>query len=172
MMWALHGNAIEPLLPKPLLFLAQIKLAQKDIDRGLIMLEKLKKRFPKNVDIALYLGYANEKLKHYQKAEALYRGVLQQKPEHYKAILRLGAVLIKLGKLEDARSFLESLSQKFPFYAVAWWNLGIVYYQLGEMELAELAWEESLRLEPDNSQVRVILEQLRDEIASNSFQNL
>jgi len=37
-------------------------------------------------------------------------------------------------------------------------------YQLGELELAESAWEESLRLEPDNNQVRVRLEQLREEL--------
>ena len=49
-------------------------------------------------------------------------------------------------------------------YTVAWWNLGIIYYQLGELELAESAWEESLRLEPDNNQVRVRLEQLREEL--------
>jgi len=77
--------------------------------------------------------------------------------------LRLGAVLIKLGKHHEARSFLESLTRKYPIYSVAWWNLGIVYYQLGELQLAETAWEESLRLEPDNSQIRLRIEQLREE---------
>jgi cytochrome c-type biogenesis protein CcmH/NrfG len=46
---------------------------------------------------------------------------------------------------------------------VAWWNLGIVYYQLGELQLEETAWEESLRLEPDNNQIRLRIEQLREE---------
>jgi len=72
-------------------------------------------------------------------------------------------VLIKLGKRHEARSFLESLTRKYPIYSVAWWNLGIVYYQLGELQLAETAWEESLRLEPDNSQIRLRIEQLREE---------
>ena len=110
------------------------------------------------------MGYAHEKLKHHEKAESLYREVLHLKPEHHKALLRLGAVLIKLGKRQEARSFLESLTQKYPMYTVAWWNLGIIYYQLGELELAETAWEESLRLEPDNNQLRVRLEQLREEL--------
>ena len=74
-------------------------------------------------------------------------------------------MLIKLGKRREARSFLESLTRKYPMYTVGWWNLGIVYYQLGEMELAESAWEESLRIEPDNSQVRLRLEQLREEFS-------
>ena len=86
--------------------------------------------------------------------------------------LRLGSVLIKLGKREEARSFLESLTQKFPEYSAAWWNLGIVYLHLGEIDLAEFAWEETLRLEPENSQVRVSLEQLREDRFLNQYHNL
>ncbi len=158
------ASVLEPELPEPYLFLAQLRLAQQNVESALLLLAKLQKRFPKHPEINLYLGYAHEKLKHYIKAEILYRTVLQLKPEHHKALLRLGAVLIKLGKREEARSFLESLTQKYPMYTVAWWNLGIVYYQLGELELAESSWEESLRLEPDNNLVRVRLEQLREEL--------
>jgi tetratricopeptide (TPR) repeat protein len=158
------ASVLEPSLPEPLLALAKLKLAQQDTQFALSLLNKLRKRFPRNPDIILYLGYAHEKLKQHEKAEFVYREVLHLNPEHHKALLRLGAVLIKLGKREEARSFLESLTKKYPMYTVAWWNLGITYYQLGEIELAESAWEESLRLEPDNNQVRVRLEQLRTEL--------
>lgn len=156
--------ALEPEFPEPLLYIARLELAQQKPDKALLMLENLRKKFPKNSDIILYLGYANERLKFNVNAEALYRKILLKNPENYKALLRLGSVLIKLGKREEARSFLESLTKKYPMYTVAWWNLGIVYFQLGEMRLAELAWEESLRLEPENNQVRVSLEHLREEI--------
>ena len=158
------ASLLEPDLPEAFLFLAQLQLAQRDTESALSLLAKLRKKFPNHSDINLYFGYAHEKLKHYVKAETLYREVLHLKPEHHKALLRLGAVLIKLGKREEARSFLESLTKKYPMYTVAWWNLGIVYYQLGEIDLAESAWEESLRLEPENNQVRVRLEQLREEL--------
>ena len=166
------ASTIKPLFPEPKLYLARIKLAQKNLKSAIYMLEKLHKTFPKNNDINLYLGYANEKIKNHQEAEYFYRIVLDHKPENHRALLRLGAVLIKLGKLEEARSFLVSLTQKHPDYSVGWWNLGIVYYQLGEIELAEISWEESLRLEPDNGQVRLILEQLRDELSFKQFNNL
>tara|TARA_B100000700_G_scaffold327564_1_gene442492 strand:- start:345 stop:2084 length:1740 start_codon:yes stop_codon:yes gene_type:complete len=166
------ANTLKPLSPKPLLYLAKIELGQNKLKSGLEMLKKLSKKFPKNTDITLYLGYANEKLKFHLKAESLYRAVLSQNPESNKTILRLSAVLIKLDKLQEARSFLESLTQKYPSYTVAWWNLGIVYFRLGEFELAEIAWEESLRLEPENGQVRLTLEKLRDELAFKQFQNL
>ena len=155
--------ALQPLQPEPHLYLAKLRLVQQDPQSALLLLAKLRKKFPKHPEINLYLGYAHEKLNHLEKAETLYRQVLHLKPEHHKALLRLGAVLIKLGKRHEARSFLESLTRKYPIYSVAWWNLGIVYYQLGELQLAETAWEESLRLEPDNSQIRLRIEQLREE---------
>ena len=155
--------SLKPSLPEPQLYLAKLRLVQQDPERALSLLKKLQKKFPKHPEINLYLGYVYEKLKNLEKAENLYRKTLHLRPEHYKAMLRLGTVLIKLGKHREACSFLESLTQKYPIYSVAWWNLGIVYYQLGEIHLAETAWEESLRLEPDNSQVRLRLEQLREE---------
>ncbi|MBT5485787.1 MAG: tetratricopeptide repeat protein [Deltaproteobacteria bacterium] len=154
---------LKPLQPGPYLHLAKLRLVQNDPQSALLLLAKLQNKFPKHPEINLYLGYAHEKLKHLEKAETLYRQVLHLKPEHHKALLRLGAVLIKLGKRHEARSFLESLTRKYPIYSVAWWNLGIVYYQLGELQLAETAWEESLRLEPDNNQIRLRIEQLREE---------
>ncbi|MBC8259324.1 MAG: tetratricopeptide repeat protein [SAR324 cluster bacterium] len=159
------ASRLEPSLAEPQLFLAKLLLAQQDAASALQLLAKLKKQFSKHPEINLYFGYTYEKLKQYQKAEKYYRLVLQFNPEHHKALLRLGAVLVKLGKHGEARSFLESLTRKFPLYTVAWWNLGILYYQLGELGLAESAWQHSLRLEPDNNHIRLRLEQLREEIS-------
>ena len=165
------ASVLEPHLPEPALYLARLKLAQQDVKSALLQLAKLQSRFPIDPEINLYLGYAHEQLKHHHKAEKLYRRVLLLKPEHHKALLRLGTVLIKLGKHGEARSFLESLTRKYPLYSVAWWNLGIVYLNFGEMELAESAWKECLRLEPENNQVKIRLEQLREEMYFASISN-
>ena len=165
------ASVLRPDLPEPALFLARIKLAQNELKTSLIQLSKLQSRFPKNSEVILYLGYAHEKLKHHHNAEKFYRRALHLKPENHKALLRLGAVLIKLDKHGEAKSFLESLTRKYPLYSVAWWNLGIVYLNFGEMELAESAWQECLRLEPENNQVRIRLEQLREEMYFASLSN-
>jgi len=162
---------LRPDLPEPALYLARLKLTQNELNTALLKLSKLQSRFPKNSEIILYLGFANEKLKRHHNAEKLYRRVLYLKPEDHKALLRLGAVLIKLDKHGEARSFLESLTRKYPLYSVAWWNLGIVYLNFGEMELAEAAWQECLKLEPENNQVRIRLEQLREEMYFASISN-
>ena len=39
------------------------------------------------------------------------------------------------------------------------------------MELAESAWKECLRLEPENNQVKIRLEQLREEMYFASISN-
>ena len=166
-----EASVLKPDLPEPVLYLARLKLAQHELRTALLQLSKLQSRFPKDPEINLYLGYAHEQLKRHHKAEKLYRRVLHLKPKHHKALLRLGAVLIKLGKHGEARSFLESLTRKYPLYSVAWWNLGIVYLNFGEMELAESAWQECLRLEPENNQVRIRLEQLREEMYFASLSN-
>ena len=166
-----EASLLKPDLPEPVLYLARVKLAQYELRAALLQLSKLQSRFPKDPEINLYLGYAHEQLKRHQKAEKFYRQVLHFKPKHHKALLRLGAVLIKLGKHGEARSFLESLTRKYPLYSVAWWNLGIVYLNFGEMELAESAWQECLRLEPENNQVRIRLEQLREEMYFASILN-
>jgi Cytochrome c biogenesis factor len=56
-------------------------------------------------------------------------------------------------------------------YSVSWWNLGIVYLNFGEMEMAEKAWQECLRLEPENNQLRIKLERLRDEMYFATISN-
>jgi len=159
-----EASVLKPGLPEPSLYLARIKLVQHELSTALLQLSKLQSRFPRDPEINLYLGYTHEQLKRHHKAEKFYRQVLHLKPKHHKALLRLGTVLIKLGKHGEARSFLESLTRKYPLYSVAWWNLGIVYLNFGEMELAESAWQECLRLEPENNQVRIRLEQLREEM--------
>ena len=158
------ASALEPTRVEPLIFLAKLDLAEQDLKSALIRLTQLEKRFPLNEEIKLYQGYSHEKLKNYEKSESLYHEILEMKPNHHRALLRLGAVLIKLGKRYEARSFMESLTEKYPMYTVGWWNLGIVYYQLGQLKQAESAWEQSLRLEPYNNQMRIRLEQLRDEL--------
>ena len=69
----------------------------------------------------------HEKLKNYSKAENIYRKTLEIEPKNHQGMLRLSTLLIKTGKYDEARSFLESLTRKYPDYAVGWWNLGLLY---------------------------------------------
>ena len=157
--------ALEPKRPEAPLFLARIRIAEKDFKGALEKLKKLSGRFPEHAGIVLYLGFAHEKLKNLTKAELLYRRALEMEPENHRAMLRLSTLLIKTGKHEEALSFLESLTRKYPDYTVGWWNLGLLYQRIGELEMAERALEEAVRLEPSKSQVRTQLERVREELS-------
>lgn len=154
------AQQMKPETVVPALYLARIALVQNHMEIAHNSLLELRDRFPKNDEVALYLGFSYEKQRDYNLAESLYRESLQINPENPKSGLRLGTVLIKKGRYEDAKSFLESVTAKFPGYAVAWWNLGLLYRELGEMDQAQMALNTASQLDPNNLQVQSVLRSL------------
>ena len=151
------AQQLQPETVEPALYLARIALVQNQTETAHNNLLELRDRFPKNDEVALYLGFSYEKQRDFNLAESLYRESLQLNPENPKSGLRLGTVLIKKGRYEDARSFLESVTSKFPGYAVAWWNLGLLYRELGEFDQARMALNTASQLNPNNLQIQSVL---------------
>jgi tetratricopeptide (TPR) repeat protein len=162
--------ALEPELSEAPLYLARIKIAEKDLKGAMKSLNNLRKRFPEDAATVLFQGYVYELLKKFGNAEILYRKSLEMEPENHRAMLRLSTLLIKTGKYEEARSFLESLTRKYPDYTVGWWNLGLLYQKIDELESAEQALEEVVRLDPANTRVQAQLEHIREELERNISQ--
>lgn len=154
------AQQLQPGTVEPALYLARIALVQNQMETARNNLLELRDRFPKNDEVALYLGFSYEKQRDFNLAESLYRESLQLNPENPKSGLRLGTVLIKKGRYEDAKSFLESVTAKFPGYAVAWWNLGLLYRELGEMDQAKMALNTASQLDPNNLQIQSVLRSL------------
>ncbi|MEK9667091.1 MAG: tetratricopeptide repeat protein [Deltaproteobacteria bacterium] len=154
------AQQLQPETVEPALYLARIALVQNQTETAHNNLLELRDRYPKNDEVALYLGFSYEKQRDFNLAESLYRESLQLNPENPKSGLRLGTVLIKKGRYEDAKSFLESVTAKFPGYAVAWWNLGLLYRELGEMDQARMALNTASQLDPNNLQIQSVLRSL------------
>ena len=154
------AQQLQPETVEPALYLARIALVQNQTETAHKNLLELRDRFPKKDEVALYLGFSYEKQRDFNLAESLYRESLQLNPENPKSGLRLGTVLIKKGRYEDARSFLESVTAKFPGYAVAWWNLGLLYRELGEMDQAKMALNTASQLDPNNLQIQSVIRSL------------
>jgi tetratricopeptide (TPR) repeat protein len=154
------AQQLRPKTVEPALYLARIALIQNQTKFAHEKLLDLRDRFPENDEVALYLGFSYEKQRDFNLAESLYRESLQLNPENPKSGLRLGTVLIKKGRYEDARSFLESVTAKFPGYAVAWWNLGLLYRELGELDQARMALNTANQLDPNNLQIQSLLRSL------------
>ncbi len=154
------AQQLQPGTVEPALYLARIALVQNQMETAHNNLLALRDRFPKNDEVALYLGFSYEKQRDFDLAESLYRESLQLNPENPTSGVRLGTVVIKKGRYEDAKSFLESVTAKFPGYAVAWWNLGLLYRELGEMDQAKMALNTASQLDPNNLQIQSVLRSL------------
>ncbi len=159
------AQQLQPETMEPALYLARIALVQNQTGTAHKNLLELRDRFPKNDEVVLYLGFSYEKQRDFNLAESLYRESLQLNPENPKSGLRLGTVLIKKGRYEDAQSFLESVTAKFPGYAVAWWNLGLLYRELGELDQARMALNTASQLDPNNLQIQSVLRSLPGSIS-------
>ena len=161
-------SAADSSISDPQVYLARIEIRHGDHEAALGRLQGLQRRFPEDSGVALYLGYALEKLGHYDRAEDAYRNTLDLRPDHPRALLRLSTVLIRRRRYDEAQSFLESLTKKYPDYAVAWWNLGVLHRKLGKPKQAQQVWEQALRVEPENERIRSALMKLSVQLESAS----
>lgn len=157
-----------PVLAEPQIYLARIEIRRGTPQAASGRLQRLQRRFPEDPGVVLYLGYAYEKLGHYDRAEEAYRTALNLRPDNPRALLRLSTVLIRNKRYDEAQSFLESLTRKYPDYAVAWWNLGVLHRKQGQPKQAQQAWEQALRVDPDNERIRSALMKLSVQLGSDS----
>lgn len=88
-------------------------------------------------------------------AEQAYQRVLAAAPEHPGALYFLGASLLERGKAKDARPYLvKSLALQPERDARAYHALGLSAHMCGELPAAQEAYQQSLTLDPSQTEVR------------------
>ncbi len=115
-----------------------------------------------------YLGYYYAELgRNLDEALKLVERALEKDPENGHYLDSMGWVLFKLGRAESAleyiRNSLESLKQQQRDnreYSEVYEHLGDIYLALGNRELAREAFNSSLEIDSDNSEVERKLEEL------------
>ncbi|HZT81171.1 MAG TPA: tetratricopeptide repeat protein, partial [Gemmataceae bacterium] len=84
-----------------------------------------------------------------QEAEALYRAILQDAPQHPHALHLLGVLSYQAGRHEEARDLiLRALAVHGP-HPVFHSNLAAVYLALGHLEDAVTHGRKAVRLQPN-----------------------
>ena len=78
-----------------------------------------------------------------------YRELLQHHPDDLPALANLGALLLDLGRHDEARDVLERALAIDPAVPVLRYNLGRVHDALGNRTIARSHHEEAARLAPD-----------------------
>jgi len=84
-----------------------------------------------------------------QRAEGIYRRILQEDPAHAEALHYLGLIAHQVGKHDIAVDYLERSLALVPENAVFHSNLGLAYQALGKLDQATASYREALRLQPD-----------------------
>jgi predicted O-linked N-acetylglucosamine transferase (SPINDLY family) len=97
---------------------------------------------------AMGAAIAAHQANQFDRAEQIYRAVLQAYPDHAGAQSLLGAVLCQQGRPEEALPWSENATRLFPNGASNWSNLGMVLAALGRRAEAAAAFERAVSLDP------------------------
>ncbi|MCW8890921.1 MAG: tetratricopeptide repeat protein [Sedimenticola sp.] len=73
-------------------------------------------------------------------------------PETASLMLLKGAVLVRLGRLDEGMALFRSLAKKYPNDAAIHNNIGVIHAERGELELARQAFEQAVKISPDYQQ--------------------
>jgi protein O-GlcNAc transferase len=85
-------------------------------------------------------------------AEAIYRRILDNSPEHADSLQLLGALSLQLGRTDEAIELFRRAIKVDPAYPEAHNNLAIALQKRGEIDEALSHWEKAVALKPDYAQ--------------------
>ena len=86
-------------------------------------------------------------------SELLCRKVLEKDINHFPSLNLIGILLIKKGKLQDARDALEKAVKINPKFTDAQLNLGNIFQKLGQLNLAVNCYLKVLKIDPYRAEV-------------------
>ena len=106
------------------------------------------------------LGSALRRLGRYEDAMRAYKMASYLDPTNLEIQTNMANLyLLKGDTLATIREY-QSILQKDPTFTGVWVNLGIVYAISGQKEQARQAWQQALRIEPDNTVAKSYLSRL------------
>lgn len=105
---------------------------------------------PKQADAHHYLGVVEEQLGHKSEAEKSYRKALELKPDLEESAVNLAALLVESGKFEEAAALMRKAIAKNSRSAALHINLGMALSGKNDDAGASKAFEEAIKLEPNN----------------------
>jgi len=107
----------------------------------------------RRLDDALRLHQRGE----FERAEAIYRNVLRQQPDHTDALHLLGVLRHQRGASEEARELLERALEHVPSSPDTLYNLADVLLAQGKTAAAITRFQSALSLRPDFAEAQISL---------------
>jgi tetratricopeptide (TPR) repeat protein len=123
---------------------------------------------PDFLEARLGLAHAWRDEKYYASASRLYEEVLREQPNNAQALEGLGVCATNLKKAEAARAALQRALELDPDSVSALNALAEFYYSRLEYARALECWDKSLRLDPEQKDLRLLVDDLRGYVAKYS----
>ena len=124
-------------------------LRQGDLDRADWLARQVLERNGNDIGMLKLLGAVYAGRMNWPESLVYYLAAIELDPDDFEAWNNGGVVWQKLGKLEDARKFVNRAIVLNPEYAQAFFNLGNLAGMQGEPDVAAAAYEKSIDLNPD-----------------------
>jgi tetratricopeptide (TPR) repeat protein len=138
-------------LPLESLRLARAAIQELDWTAALVHLEAASAEYPNNLTVQMELGRVLNALKRPAEAEAAYRRVLEQAPEHDVAHFRIGQIAQRRGDLTQALSHLEAAAAEDPESLRVQLALATTFRKLDRPADVERVYRRVLELDPTNA---------------------
>ena len=110
---------------------------------------------------AFKLGVVSVRLGDMNRAVSLFETVVAREPANGDALVDLGGALLKTGRPAEAATYFQRAIAAGHADVLAWNGLAFARLQSGDGSGAADAMRESLRLRPDQTEIRAALEKLR-----------
>lgn len=127
---------------------------------ALAHLESDLKLDPGNMQARLMMGNVYRDMQQYDKAEAAYRDLMGRAPDYAQAYLNLARMLKENKRPKDALAVLEQGSARVQGPDV-WLELGQEYQNAKLPDKARAAYQNALKVDPNNQQAKVALDYLK-----------
>lgn len=161
-------NQADKLSPKNPLVLTAKGIALQRWEKysdALAVFEQVLEIEPKNFHALSGKAIALQKLSSYTEALEAFEKVLQIQPDNEYILAYQGSVLIDLKRYEEAIKVLGLALAKSPKYSYALVNKGIALENLNNNKDAIFAYEEALKLDPNNQQVKTRIAEVQKRLA-------
>ncbi len=134
--------------------LANLFLRQRKTEKALAVVEGMLNDNPEDISLMILYGKLLQGLKRDVEAEGVYERVLRADPGQKEIYLRLGAIYMEKGDVENAFRIYQSLVREHPDAYAGHFFMGKIYYDQGYLKKAEEQFKLTLSLEPDLEEPR------------------
>jgi Flp pilus assembly protein TadD len=145
-------------------YLGEVKFLQEKYEAAIELFRHSLSLDPQNVFASNGLGGACEQMNRLEEADAAYRhaieGQVGKAVQDPTPVLNLGRLLLKLGRNEEALSYLTMAVRLGPEHAETHEQLGKAHSYAGELEAAQRELEKAIRLNPRDAHLHYVLGQL------------